>query len=127
MCFPTAPIATSVSAKRTWKYVYTAPTATLHARTLPTQPFVAIVYVSVASRGTMFAFDPAHVTVKIVTQVIWTNRTNAPHIVSSDSGVFNSLSRLKLDNAVALYSPEQGVQLLLYRYLYIKAINTVMS
>jgi plastocyanin len=33
-----------------------------------------------------FAFDPANITIKVGTQVKWTNLDNAPHTVTSDPG-----------------------------------------
>lgn len=105
-----------------------ASTAISHDRTTPTQTPVALVHVNIVSKGSMYAFDPAHVTVKIGTQVVWTNRTNAPHTVSSDAGIFNSPNTLEAGQSYSFTFPRAGN----YSYycnfhLYMKAIITVTS
>jgi amicyanin len=42
--------------------------------------------VTIASPGGTFGFSPATITVKVGTTVIWTNKTGAPHTVTSDDG-----------------------------------------
>lgn len=45
----------------------------------------------------MYAFVPATLTIKVRTQVVWSNDSNAPHTVSSDSGVFNTPNPLGIN------------------------------
>ena len=73
------------------------PTAT--AQTTPTASSsptpVAIAQVKIAAQGDAYSFVPATLTVKVGTQVIWTNETNAPHTVTSDTGAFNTPNNLE--------------------------------
>lgn len=105
-----------------------ASTATSHVHSTPTQTPTALVHVNIVSKGSMYAFDPSHVMVKIGTQVVWTNRTNAPHTVSSDSGIFNSPNTLETGQSYSFTFAKAGN----YSYycnfhLYMKAIITVTS
>ncbi len=74
----------------------TTPTSTASAITSPStlsSPVVAplaVVHVKILTQGTMYVFVPTTLTVKVGTQVIWSNDSNAPHTVSSDAGVFDT-------------------------------------
>jgi plastocyanin len=57
------------------------------------QPAVAITPVSaetVQASIDNFAFAPKHLTVKAGTTVVWTNKDDTPHTVTSDANVFSS-------------------------------------
>ncbi|HCI82314.1 MAG TPA: hypothetical protein DHW02_21780 [Ktedonobacter sp.] len=99
-----------------------APTST------PIRTPVAIAHVTIVSQGSMYAFAPTNVTVKIGTEVIWTNHTDAPHTVSSDSGIFNSPDTLEAGQSYSFTFIRAGS----YSYycnfhLYMKAVITVTS
>jgi plastocyanin len=51
---------------------------------------LAVAQVKIVTQGTMYVFLPATLTVKVGTQVVWSNDSNAPHTVSSDTGVFDT-------------------------------------
>jgi plastocyanin len=68
----------------------TAPTPTATSQPTPT-PTPTSVMVKIVEKNGMYSFDPATVTVKAGTQVVWTNTSDAPHTVTSDTaGVFGS-------------------------------------
>lgn len=62
--------------------------------TLPLQPgqtsAQAANQVNIVGQNGRYAFDPATLTVKKGTQVVWTNTSDASHTVTSDTGVFQS-------------------------------------
>lgn len=60
------------------------------ASSSPVATPVAVVHVKIVTQGTMYVFLPATLTVKVGTQVIWSNDSNAPHTVSSDTGIFDT-------------------------------------
>jgi plastocyanin len=66
------------------------PTATAQPSPTPMLTPVAIANVKIVAKNGQNAFDPAMLTVKVGTQVVWTNDTNAPHTVTSDTGVFDT-------------------------------------
>jgi len=67
-----------------------APTATAQPSPTPLLTPVAIANVKIVTKNGQNAFDPAMLTVKVGTQVVWTNDTNVPHTVTSDTGVFDT-------------------------------------
>ena len=68
----------------------TAPTPTATSQPTPT-PTPTSVMVKIVEKNGMYSFDPATLTVKAGTQVVWTNTSDAPHTVTSDTaGVFGS-------------------------------------
>jgi plastocyanin len=76
-----------------------APTPTTAPTTAPTPtptptPVVANVKMVEKVPG-HYSFDPPMLMVKVGTQVVWTNASDAPHTVTSDTGVFNSPNKLK--------------------------------
>ncbi len=62
-----------------------APTATA----TPTSGQVKIV-----ENNGKYAFDPATLTIKKGTQVVWTNASDAPHTVTSDTSAFNTPNQI---------------------------------
>ena len=70
-----------------------APTATT-AQPTPS-PTPTVVMVKIVEANDKYAFSPATLTVKVGTQVVWTNTTDAAHTVTSDmAGVFGSTGNL---------------------------------
>jgi plastocyanin len=65
-----------------------APTATPTPAASPTP--VAIVKVKIVEKNGRYSFQPATLTVKAGTQVIWTNASDAPHTVTSDTNAFTA-------------------------------------
>src|SRR5260370_1337924 len=59
-----------------------APTATT-AQPTPS-PTPTVVHVKIVEANNMYSFNPATLTIKVGTQVVWTNTTDAPHTVTSD-------------------------------------------
>lgn len=68
-----------------------SPTA---AATSQPSPAATVVKVQIVEHNGMYAFDPATLTVKKGTQVVWTNVSDAPHTVTSDTGAFNTPSTI---------------------------------
>lgn len=87
-----------------------SPTAT--AQTTPTpspSPTpVAIAQVKIVAQGDAYSFVPATLTVKVGTQVIWTNETNAPHTVTSDTGAFNTPNNLEQNQTFKVIFTKPG-------------------
>ncbi len=70
-----------------------APTATT-AQPTPS-PTPTVVHVKIVEANNMYSFNPATLTIKVGTQVVWTNTTDAPHTVTSDmAGVFGTPGNL---------------------------------
>jgi plastocyanin len=67
-----------------------APTATAQPSPTPLLTPVAAANVKIVVKNGQNTFDPAMLTVKVGTQVVWTNDTNVPHTVTSDTGVFDT-------------------------------------
>ena len=70
----------------------TTPTPTPTATSQPTpSPTPTVVMVKIIEQNEKYSFSPATLSIKVGTQVVWTNTTDAPHTVTSDSaGVFSS-------------------------------------
>ena len=75
-----------------------SPTATqpspTTAATATSQPSGTVVNVKIVEKDEKYMFDPATLTIKKGTQVVWTNMSDAPHTVTSDNGTFNTSSNL---------------------------------
>ncbi len=69
----------------------TSPTATSQPTATPTS---TIVKVQIVENNNKYAFDPATLTITKGTQVVWTNMSDAPHTVTSDSNAFGTTSNL---------------------------------
>jgi plastocyanin len=74
----------------------TTPTPTPTATTPPTPtPTPTVVMVKIVEANDKYAFSPATLSIKVGTQVVWTNTTDAAHTVTSDTaGVFGTPSSL---------------------------------
>jgi plastocyanin len=64
-----------------------APTSTIAAPT--NTPSSSQAAVSVLGGYGSFSFSPSAMTIKVGTTVTWTNKSSAPHTVTSDTGAFN--------------------------------------
>lgn len=61
----------------------------------PTTTTPTVVKVKIVEQNNMYSFQPATLSIKVGTQVVWTNTTDAPHTVTSDTGgVFGTTSNL---------------------------------
>jgi plastocyanin len=69
-------------------------TATVQPSPVRTQTPVAIAHVQIVEKNGQYAFNPAKLTIKVGTQVVWTNTSNAPHTVTSDTLAFNTPNTL---------------------------------
>ena len=57
----------------------------------------------------MYSFNPATLTIKVGTQVVWTNTTDAPHTVTSDmAGVFGTTGNLTQNHTFMFTFPSAG-------------------
>jgi|SRR5215472_13408057 len=65
-----------------------APTATPTPASSPTP--VAIVKVKIVEKNEKYSFSPATLTIKAGTEVVWTNSSDAPHTVTSDTSAFTA-------------------------------------
>lgn len=76
-----------------------SPTATAQSSPgpTPTQAVtpVAVAQVQIVVKDGNYSFDPATLTVKVRTQVVWINNSDAPHTVTSDTGVFDTPNNLE--------------------------------
>jgi plastocyanin len=72
----------------------TATTAQQEATPTPTAASGGGNAVSMVENGGVYAFSPATLTVPKGTTVIWTNKSDAPHTVTSDNGAFTESSNL---------------------------------
>lgn len=68
------------------------PGPTHQAHPTPTSSLtpVAVVTVKILEKGGKYVFEPATLKIKVGTQVIWTNDSNAIHTVTSDTLLFNT-------------------------------------
>ena len=57
----------------------------------------AVAQVKMVTQGSKYAFVPATLTVKVGTEVTWSNDSNAPHTVSSDMGLFDTSNPLGIN------------------------------
>ncbi|GAC1301946.1 MAG: hypothetical protein NVSMB27_42140 [Ktedonobacteraceae bacterium] len=67
------------------------------ASSSPVATPLTVVHVKIVTQGTIYAFVPATLTIKVGTQVVWSNDSNAPHTVSSDTGVFTTPNPLGIN------------------------------
>ncbi len=98
----------------------TAPTPTPTLATTPTP--VAIVKVKIVEDETThkYAFQPATLTIKAGTEVIWTNISDAPHTVTSDTSAFNASSNITMNKTFMMIFATPGT------YKYHCSIHTYM-
>jgi plastocyanin len=55
---------------------------------------VQVIQVKVVEQNGMYAFEPATITIPKGAQVVWTNASDAPHSVTSDTNAFGTTSNL---------------------------------
>jgi plastocyanin len=84
------------------------PTAQATPTPSPSPTPVTVVHVKIAAQGDMYAFVPATLKIKVGTEVIWTNETNAPHTVTSDMGVFNTPNNLEQNQTFMVIFTKPG-------------------
>ena len=82
---------------------------------------VAVMNVKIVQRGGQFAFDPATLAVKVGTQVVWTNVSDAPNTVTSDTGAFNTPDNLEKNETFKVTFTKPGT------YTYYCNIHTYMK
>jgi plastocyanin len=107
---PTAPVQSVTTA-----------TATSASSPTPSLTPIAVAYVKIVGKGGKYVFDPATLTIKAGTQVVWTNDSNAPHTVTSDTGVFNTPGNLTENQTFKVIFSKPG------RYTYYCNIHTYMT
>jgi plastocyanin len=95
-------------------------TATVQPSPARTSAPVTIAHVQIVEKNGQYAFDPAKLTVKVGTQIIWTNTSDAPHTVTSDSLAFNTPNNLDQHQTFALLFTKPGT------YPYYCNIHTYM-
>jgi plastocyanin len=72
------------------------PTATPSPTPSPTPTAqAAVMKVSIVEKDEKYSFQPAMITIKTGTQVVWTNTSDAPHTVTSDNGAFTASSLIQ--------------------------------
>ena len=105
----------------------TAPTAT--SQPSPTSSSSsAAAKVQIVEKNGMYAFQPSTLTIKKGTQVIWTNASDAPHTVTSDTGAFSPSSTLSQNQTFMMTFSTAGT--FAYHctiHTYMKATITVTS
>jgi plastocyanin len=95
-------------------------TATVQPSPARTQTPVAIAHVQIVEKNGQYAFDPAKLTIKVGTQVVWTNTSDAPHTVTSDTLAFNTPNNLNKQQTFAVLFTKPGT------YPYYCNIHTYM-
>jgi plastocyanin len=104
------------------------PTARTTPTPSPSATLVAIAHVKIAAQGDAYAFVPATLKVKVGTQVIWTNETNAPHTVTSDMGVFNTPNNLEQNQTFTVIFTKPGTYTYYCNFhLYMKGTIIVVA
>jgi plastocyanin len=98
-----------------------SPTAQAQLSPTPSLTPVAIVNVKIVEKEGKFAFDPASLTVKVGTQVVWTNDSIAPHTVTSDTLAFNTPNNLNEHQTFMVIFTKPGT------YTYYCNIHTYMT
>lgn len=105
----------------------TAPTATSQPSSSPSSTST-VAKVQIVEQNGMYAFQPSTLTIKKGTQVIWTNASDAPHTVTSDTGAFNTASSLSQNQTFMMTFTTAGK--FAYHcniHTYMKATITVTS
>lgn len=92
----------------------------------PSPTPVAVAHVKIAAQGDMYAFVPATLKIKVGTEVIWTNETNAPHTVTSDMLVFNTPNSLEHNQTFMVIFTKPGTYTYYCNFhLYMKGVIIV--
>lgn len=91
-------IVLSLTTAATLLFVACGGGGTTASPTATSQPTAAqtgtTVKVQIVENNGQYSFKPATLTIKKGTQVVWTNMSDAPHTVTSDSNAFNTTSSL---------------------------------
>ena len=104
------------------------PTARTTPTPSPSPTPVAIAHVKIAAQGDTYAFVPATLKVKVGTEVIWTNETNAPHTVTSDMLVFNTPNSLEHNQTFMVIFTKPGTYTYYCNFhLYMKGVIIVTA
>lgn len=96
----------------------TAPTPTTAPTTAPiptptpsptaiTTP-VATVTVKIVENNGKYSFQPGTLNIKVGTQIIWTNTSDASHTVTSDTGAFNTPSPIAMSQTFMFLFTQAG-------------------
>ena len=111
--------------------IQSGPTATSTAQPSPTPLLtpIAVANVKIIPKNGHYVFDPAMLTVKVGTQVVWTNDSNAPHTVTSDTGVFNTPPDYLLPNQTfkVIFTKPGTYTYYCNFHLYMKGVIVVTS
>jgi plastocyanin len=105
----TPPTATATSAP--------SPTPTTATSPTPTQ----VVQVKIVEKNEKYSFEPASVTIPKGAEVVWTNSTDAPHTVTSDTNAFGTTSNLTQNQTFMMLFNTAGT------YAYHCNIHTYMK
>lgn len=97
------------------------PTATIPPTSTQSLTPVATSNIKIVEKGGQYSFAPATLTIKVGTQVIWTNASDAPHTVTSDTGVFNTPNNLEEKQTFKVVFTKPGT------YTYYCNIHTYMK
>lgn len=92
----------------------TQPTATT---TTPTQ----VVQVKIVENNNKYSFQPSSITVPKGGQVVWTNSSDAPHTVTSDTNAFTTSSSLNQNDTFKMVFATSGT------FTYHCSIHTYMK
>ena len=84
----------------------TAPTPTPTTATTPTP--VAIVKVKMVENNGRYSFQPAALTIKAGTEVIWTNASDAPHTITSDTNAFTASDNITMNKTFMMIFTTPG-------------------
>ncbi|MDQ6662755.1 MAG: cupredoxin domain-containing protein [Chloroflexota bacterium] len=68
--------------------------ATPTAAASPTSATGTTMAVKIVEKDNKYSFEPATLTITKGTQITWTNASDAPHMVTSDTGAFNTPDNL---------------------------------
>jgi plastocyanin len=80
-----------------------------------------VVQVQIVEKNNEYSFEPATITIPKGTKVVWTNNSDAPHTVTSDTNVFSSNSTLSEKQTYAMVFNTAGT------YAYHCNIHTYMK
>lgn len=103
----------------------TVPTTASTPTTAPTPTATTgsanVVQVKMVEQNGQYAFQPATLTITKGTKVIWTNTSDAPHTVTSDTNAFGTASSLSQNQTFSMTFTTAGT------FAYHCAIHTYMK
>jgi plastocyanin len=97
----------------------TAPTPTTAATTTTTASNT--VKVQIVENNNVYSFSPAAISITKGTQIVWTNTSDAPHTVTSDTGAFNASKTLMQNDTFTMTFTTAGT------FSYHCSIHTYMK